>query len=61
MPVPNQGISFPVANSSSGVYYRRTLINRDLIGDTPTATVRAIAIPADFLTTQGAVEITPAC
>lgn len=56
---PYHRITFPVTNSLSGVHHRRTLINRDLIGDTPTATVRAIALPSSFLAAQGAVEIAP--
>ena len=59
MPFPDHRIPFPVAKPLPSGDHRRAFINRDLIGDLPSATLAAIALPPRFLTPQGAVEIAP--
>ena len=50
-------IALPVANALAGMHHRGPLLNGDLIGDSSTATIGAIAFPSLLLAAQQAIQI----
>jgi hypothetical protein len=52
MAFADHGIALPVTEAPPGINNGRTLINRDLVGDTPAPVVAAIALAAGPLAPQ---------
>lgn len=58
MAFANHRITLPITNAFACTYHRRSLINRHVIGDPSSSTIRAIALPPLLLAAQRVVEIT---
>lgn len=58
MAFANHRIPLPITNAFAGWHHRRPCINRHVIGDLSSSTIRAIAFPSLLLAAQRAVQIT---